>query len=81
MFLCLIYYGPINSGVICKIFLLVVCEIILWAGKKKHWFLKTGDNGTFDSLLKFIGLYYSQVWIHVKFIFYLLFLQWCVFHI
>jgi hypothetical protein len=51
-----------------------LCEIISQAGKKTLIF-KTGDNRTFALLLKFIGLYYSQVLIHVKFIFILFYLQ------
>ena len=38
-----------------------------------------GDNRTFVYLLKFIGLYFSQVLIHVEFLY--IFLEWCMLHI
>jgi len=63
MFLCLIYYDPLNSGIVHKVFLLVACEIILQASK--HCFLKLEETG----LLFTIEIYlYFFIIVHVPYL-------------
>ena len=68
MFLCLIYYDLINSGVEREGFFIGGVWKYL-AGRSKSLIFKLGGNRAFEYFLKFIGLYYSQGLIHLKFIF------------